>query len=268
MQICSIRGNEWRTSRNSSLFYFVFFHFSRHKTHLPHLSFILLFTPCNIIAWPSYCWPICVYVSVCMSPTAPLCPSSLAWLLSCEERFLLVFGIRGNTSFHEEPSVYGDHSAPPTPHSSPFPYITLSATASPVFFFSAFSLHFLHRPCYPKHVTLLRSLYISLRTPYFLCIFSADLLLCHLSLQYTGPSYMSQMKSLYTFTSWPFTVEVYWVSLNWPIHQCALLYVCFLPLSCAKSRNHTEHPVISLRVPDFVELLNALYTYTNQNEGY
>lgn len=135
MQICSIRGNEWRTSRNSSLFYFVFFHFSRHKIHLPHLSFILLFTPCNIIAWPSYCWPICVYVSVCMSPTAPLCPSSLAWLLSCEERFLLVFGIRGNTSFHEEPSVYGDHSAPPTPHSSPFPYITLSATASPVFFF-------------------------------------------------------------------------------------------------------------------------------------
>lgn len=135
MQICSIRGNEWRTSRNSSLFYFVFFHFSRHKTHLPHLSFILLFTPCNIIAWPSYCWPICVYVSVCMSPTAPLCPSSLAWLLSCEERFLLVFGIRGNTSFHEEPSVYGDHSAPPTPHSSPFPYITLSATTSPVFFF-------------------------------------------------------------------------------------------------------------------------------------
>lgn len=155
-------------------------------------------------------------------------------------------------------------------HSSlfPFPLHYSLRNRLPRFFFSAFSLHFLHRPCYPKHVTLLRSLYISLRTPYFLCIFSADLLLCHLSLRYTGPSYMSQMKSLYTFTSWPFTVEVYWVSLNWPIHQCALLYVCFLLLSCAKSRNHTEHPVISLRVPDYVELLNALYTYTNQNEGY
>lgn len=95
-------------------------------------------------------------------------------------------------------------------------------------FFSAFSLHFLHRPCYPKHVTLLRSLYISLHTLTFCSV------ICPYSTCNPGPCYMSQMKSLYTFTLWPFTVEVYWVSLNWPIHQCALLYVCFLLLSCAK----------------------------------
>lgn len=74
------------------------------------------------------------------SRKAPFRPSSLAWILS-PERFLLVLGIPGNTFFHEERSVYDDCAAPPTPHSSPFPYIALkavtaaaAATASPAVF--------------------------------------------------------------------------------------------------------------------------------------
>lgn len=123
---------------------------------------------------------VCVYESV-----APLSPSSLARLLSCEERFLLAFGIRGNTSFHDEPSVYGDHLAPPTPHSSPFPYITLSSATSPIFFFLPLACISCISVYNSKHLTAL--LYMSSRPLYFVCIVSADLLLCNLSLLQSRP---------------------------------------------------------------------------------
>lgn len=72
-------------------------------------------------------------------------------------------------------AVYSDLSGPPTPllpTPSPFPYITPPPTPTP-HFFPAFSLHFLHWPCYSKHVTLLRS-FTFLNTFH---IFSASVLL-------------------------------------------------------------------------------------------
>lgn len=153
---------------------------------------------------------VCAFVR--WSPTAPLRPSSLAWILSWEERFLLVFGIPGNTSFHEELSVYGDCVATPTPHSSPFPYITLKATTSSVFFSSAYSLHI---PCYSKRLTLIRSFKYARFSLHLYCWPFATVINPNINSTYTA-----LIKSLYTLTTWPLTARVYWAFLNWPIHFC------------------------------------------------
>lgn len=155
----------------SIIFFLALSLFSQCTLYLSLTSFMLLF-PLQYHHGLLTCWPICMYVRAAL-----LCPSSLAWLLSCES-FLLVFGIHGNASFHEELSVYADqellpflfwlpsfsHSAPPALHSSPFPYITLFSTSTPTPFFIAFSLHFLHLPCDSRSVELF---YISFRTPIF-----------------------------------------------------------------------------------------------------
>lgn len=172
-------------SRNSSLFYFIFFHFSRHKTHLPHLLhptfYPLQHHRLALLLLTHLCVCVCVHES--NSTTLPLLPGLIIVL-----RRALPFSIWYPWQ-HILPwrAVCLRWSFSPT-HSSLFPFpLHYSLRNRLPRFFSAFSLHFLHRPCYPKHVTLLRSLYISLRTPYFLCIFSADLLLCDLSLQYMQP---------------------------------------------------------------------------------
>ncbi len=183
---------------------------------------------------------------MCVSlSTAPLCPSSLAWLLSCGERFLLVFGIHGNASFHEELSVCDDQELLPFLSS----FLSLSPTRSLLF---PFPLHYallchLPRsflplayisytsPRYPQHLPLS----CSFRSPCTFHIFSAfsstDLLLCELSLHVFRVSisvsiipYVFWMNSFHTFTSWAITAELYWVSQSWLIHQCVFVSLCSL----------------------------------------
>lgn len=132
MQICSIRWNEWRTSRNSSLFYFIFFHFSWHKTHLRHLlhptfyplqhhrlAFLLLTHLC-----------VCVCVHESNSTTLPLLPGLIIVL-----RRALPFSIWYPWQ-HILPwrAVCLRWSFSPT-HSSLFPFpLHYSLRNSPVFF--------------------------------------------------------------------------------------------------------------------------------------
>lgn len=131
------------------------------------------------------------------SRKAPFRPSSLAWILS-PERFLLVFGIPGNTSFHEERSVYDDCAAPPTPHSSPFPYITLkavTAAASPVLFLCC-----LQPTCADAIPSIL--LCYALNTSVIFRVYIADLLpLWLIPAWNSGSTHSVHIKRLYTLTA-------------------------------------------------------------------
>lgn len=138
------------------------------------------------------------------SRKAPFRPSSLAWILS-PERFLLVFGIPGNTSFHEERSVYDDCAAPPTPHSSPFPYITLKAAtsaASPVLFLCC-----LQPTCADAIPSIL--LWYALNMSVIFRVYIADLLPLWLIPAWNSCStHTVHIKSLYTLTTWLLTSRI------------------------------------------------------------
>ena len=177
---------------------------------------------------------LCVHKSI-----APLCPSSLAWLLSCGESasFWYLVSMATHPSMKSRLSTairssYRSSSlaqAPPAPSSSPFPYITLPSTTSP----GLFCLY----PTFPTSPSPFRAsrFNTSSRAPYFLCIFSTDLF-CFVICPCTPtmpPSYMSQMNSLCMFASWAITAELQWVFLE-PAHSSAFVFLCLCLFSPAE----------------------------------
>lgn len=128
---------------------------------------LLCFVIPSVSPSPVYFWcpassssssPSPLLPSSCLPHTDPfawghssLCPSSLAWLLSFKERFLLVYGIPGNRTMKScLPTAITElhplHTLPLSP--------TLLSPLPPPLVFPAFNLHFLHLPCYFRNLAL------------------------------------------------------------------------------------------------------------------
>lgn len=217
------------------------------------------------------CWPICMYVSVCAwvySTTLPLLPGLIIVLR--RERFLLVFGIHGNASFHEEQSVYGDQellpfllsrSGPTRSFHFPFPLHYSPLRHLPPSFLPLSYISYISLTVPPKHLDLTR--------PHALRIFSAFLALTFFALWFVPvclPCPPHTCLKWIAFTHLPHGLSLLsFIEFSWNqlIHQCLCFsaYACFLPLSC---RNTTEFSIISWRASDSVDHLNDLFTCSNQ----
>lgn len=162
------------------------------------------FSPSPVYFWcpaSSSSSPSPLFPSSCLSHTDPfawghssLCPSSLAWLLSFKERFLLVYGIPGNRTMKSCLStaiteLHPLHTLPLSP--------TLLSPLPPPLVFPAFNLHFLHLPCYFRN--------LALHCQHFVLIFS-------LHAQHWLFPVTSPFVNLTFSYAWPFE-EFHWIGV-------------------------------------------------------